>query len=93
MRRVMVPQNLLVWAEVDLDSRTVVDVWASDLIENYTLDKHPDDGKTHCLYVLDDWGDDVSDPVSEPEASEAIAVTDEVDWPKLRLEEAYRASR
>lgn len=88
MKRVMVPQNLLVWAVVDTDTGEVTDLWASDIEDNYWDDKHVKNG---TLYYLEDWDDDVSDPVEPTLATKAYAqLMNTHPWPKLRIEESSR---
>lgn len=88
MKRVMIPQNLLVWVVVDTDTGDVTDVWASDIPENFTDDKFVERG---TLYHLEDWENDgVSDPVSPELARSAYWQMQDAPWPKLRIEESSR---
>lgn len=93
MRRVMVPHNLLVWVEVDLDDEKVVDVYACDYPENYWPDKEfvTDAGHAKALRNLDDWQDEGEDPVDDELSNRAGRIVDDAnDWPRLRIEDAYR---
>ena len=88
MKRVMVPQNLLVWVIVDTDSGEVTDLWTADIMDNYWDDEHVRDG---TLYYLEDWEDEaVQDPVRPDLARKALAQMEARNWPKLRIEESSR---
>ena len=88
MKRVMIPQNLLVWAVVDTDTGEVTDLWASDIEDNYWDDAHVEHG---VLYHLDDWEDEnVSDPVEEDLARKSVKQLQDARLPKLRIEESSR---
>ena len=88
MKRVMIPQNLLVWVVVDTETGEVTDLWASDIPDNYMDDTYTVRG---TLYYLSDWEDEgVQDPVSPDLARKAIAHMENAMWPKLRIEESGR---
>lgn len=87
MKRVMIPQNLLVWAVVDTETGEVTDLWASDIPDNYTDDKYVERG---TLYHLEDWEDGESDPVNPELARKAWWQIQDNPWPALRIEESAR---
>jgi hypothetical protein len=104
--KVMVPHNLLVWVVVDVDKQKVTDVWASDLVENYTLDKSGDE--VFALWESSELLEGRDDPVDRTTTAQAVQVVENAwaereiqgnhgtfrqtysTWPHLRIEESAR---
>lgn len=103
MHRIMVPLRVLAWAEVDIDTETITDLYLCDYEENFEawpadgdLIRDPErDGVEYArgLCNLDDFDLETRDQATEEESIAAGRVLLDNTWPRLRLEDSQRFSR